>query len=82
MRPLDAPLLYRLVREGREPGELLSPYDRRILIRNMHREGATDQDIALVTRWTLFTVARLRDELGLPPNHRPRNHPFPAQKAG
>lgn len=82
MRPLDAPLLYRLVREGREPGEVLSPYDRRVLIRNMHREGATDQDIALVTRWTLFTVARIRDELDLPPNHIPRNHPHHIPKAG
>ncbi len=77
MRPLDAPLLYRKVWEGREPGELLSPYDRRILVTNLHRMGWTDHQIASLTKWTAYTVARLRDELELPPNH-----PHTARKAG
>lgn len=66
---LDAPLTYDKVREGREPAEVLSPNDRKVLVTNLVRRGLTDQEIARLTRWTLYTAARIRDGLNLPPNH-------------
>jgi hypothetical protein len=73
MARLDRPIQYRKVREGLEPAEILTPYDRRVLITNLVREGMTDQQISDLTLWTPYVVARLRDELYLQPNQPARN---------
>lgn len=69
MSRLDAPLTYSQAREGREPAEVLSEHDRKVLMVNLVRGGLTDWEISSLTRWTLYTVARIRDGLNLPPNH-------------
>jgi hypothetical protein len=74
MARLDRPIQYRKVRQGLEPAEILTPYDRRVLITNLVREGMTDWDIADLTRWTLHVVSRIRDELYLQPNQPARQY--------
>ena len=55
--------------EGREPAEALSTRDREDLVWDMvHQLGWTDHEIAEYTRMTPYTVARIRDRLGLTAN--------------
>ena len=53
---------------GREPGEALPPRERRQLLRQLVADGLTDVDMAAHTRWSTYTVVRLRRGLGLAPN--------------
>lgn len=68
MTRLDRPGQYRRARAGLEPAEVLTPFDRRVLIAALVRDGLDDIEIAEHTRWTTYTVGRLRDELRLRPN--------------
>ena len=74
MPRLDRPIQYRKVRQGLEPAEILTPYDRRVLITNLVAEGMTDQQISDLTLFSLYTTARLRDELYLEPNQPARQY--------
>jgi hypothetical protein len=68
LRGLDRPHQYRrALQRGvvSEPGEALTPNDRRRLIHTLWTFGWTDQQIADWTGWTLYTTARLRDSLEL-----------------
>ena len=62
-------LLYRAALLGREPAESLSPDERVRLIHILWMRRWTDLRIAEHTRWTTYTVARIRDRIGLPANH-------------
>lgn len=60
---------YRLALAGRLPAEaLVWPYRRRI-VGVLAREGWTDAQMAAHTKWTTYTVARIRTAMGLPANH-------------
>ena len=61
------PIRYAACITGRDVAEILDPHDRRMLIRELHAAGLTDVEIADLTRWTLYVVGRLRDELHLTP---------------
>ncbi|WP_067565940.1 hypothetical protein [Nocardia acidivorans] len=56
------------VQAGDLPAEVLTPHDRRVLVRQLVADGLTDWEIAACTQWTLFTAARIRDSIGLRPN--------------
>lgn len=56
---------------GVEPAESLHPRDREDLVATLVERGWTDVEIAVLTRMTTYTAARIRDRLGLPAN-RPR----------
>lgn len=60
--------LWRACCHGREPAEALDPRDREDLIAGLHGRGWTDQEIAAHTRLTCYTVARIRQRIGLLPN--------------
>jgi hypothetical protein len=45
-----------------------------VLITNLVREGMTDQQISDLTLFSLYTTARLRDELYLQPNQPARQY--------
>lgn len=68
-RPLDSPRLYRAALDGEQPAEVLSPYDRRVLMATLIARGLTDVEIAVRTKWTTYTVGRIREHCGLDPNH-------------
>jgi len=63
--------LYRDALDGLEPAEALATRDRENLIAELHGRRWTDVEIGEYTRTTLYTVARIRDRLGLSAN-RPR----------
>lgn len=65
------PLQFRLALNGEEPAEALTAHDRRLIIARLHRRGWTDLEIAVLTRTTTYTTARIRHAIGLRPN-RPR----------
>ncbi|MEZ5152090.1 hypothetical protein [Rhodococcus zopfii] len=65
---LDYPGQYAGALDGEIPGEALTTNDRRVLIEALHARGYTDAQIATHTRWTTYTVARIRIELGLHTN--------------
>jgi len=67
-RQLDNPFHFDKALDGQLAGEVLSPYDRRVLIHVLHERGLSDRQIAAHTGWTLYTAARLRDDIGLTPN--------------
>ena len=52
---------------GREPADALSCRDRRLLVSHLHDCGFDDRAVAALTRMTLYTAARIREELGLAP---------------
>lgn len=54
---------------GREPAEALPPRERRQLVAQLVAAGWTDADMAAHTRWSTYTVARVRGGLGLAPNY-------------
>lgn len=54
--------------EGREPAETLDAAERELLVAFLVDAGLTDREIAAHTRMTLYTTARIRDRLDLPPN--------------
>jgi hypothetical protein len=53
---------------GEIPAEALLPIDGDRLLVRLHGMGWTDVEIATHTRWSTYTVARIRDRLGLRPN--------------
>ncbi|WP_039828092.1 hypothetical protein [Nocardia testacea] len=64
----DHPIHYAQAEAGQLPAEVLTPRDRRLLVRQLVAEGMTDDQIAQHTLWTLYTTARVRRSIGLPPN--------------
>lgn len=48
--------------------ERLDGTDRDLLLAVLHARGWTDLHIAVHTLWTTYTVARIRERLGLSPN--------------
>lgn len=62
------PLLYRACLTGREPAEALCAHDRHRLVAELHRLGWDDHVIAVHTRMTTYTTARIRAGLDLLPN--------------
>lgn len=65
---IERPLQYAAALAGREVAEALTPPDRAGLVRELHRRGWTDVEIAQHTRMTTFTAAEIRGRLGLLPN--------------
>lgn len=56
--------------EGREPAESLPTKDREDLVYHLvHELGWTDVHIAEHTRMSTATTARIRERIGLEPNH-------------
>ncbi|MGW1740498.1 hypothetical protein ACWCPQ_17000 [Nocardia sp. NPDC001965] len=64
----DQPRAYEDAAAGVLPAEALTPRDRRLLVRELVADGLTDAQIARHTGWTLYTAARIRDSISLPPN--------------
>lgn len=75
-RPRSGPLVDRqalrvlvaAVMAGREPAETLPPMQRRAVMAAWVRAGWPDREIAVHTRWSEYTVARIRSGLGLAAN--------------
>lgn len=59
---------------GSEPADALPTRDREDLVYDLWSCGWTDQDIALHTRMTEYTTARIRTRLGLPARYREVRH--------
>lgn len=76
MRNLDQPSHFREAMRGDLPAEALTPYDRRVLMAALVRRGMTDREIAAHTQWTDYTVARIRDFIGLDPVWRPAQQSY------
>jgi hypothetical protein len=51
--------------KGDLPAELLRPGDRDQLIYDLWKEGWTDAQVAVHTRFSTYTAARIRSRLGL-----------------
>ena len=66
--PVTDHWLWCRVLAGHDPAEALDGYERDRLFRILHRRGWTDLEIATHTRWSTYTVARIRERLNLPPN--------------
>ncbi|RZQ59820.1 hypothetical protein [Amycolatopsis suaedae] len=60
-------LLYDLARRGELPAEALDTKDRSRLFAELWERGWTDAEIGVHTKTTTFTVARVRERLGLAP---------------
>ena len=67
MRRLDHPGRFQQALDGDLPGEVLSPYDRRVLVSTLVGRCMTDREISEHTKWTDYTVVRIREHLGLDP---------------
>lgn len=68
--PRAAHWLWLACLEGREPAEALPTQDREDLVYHLvHDQGWTDVRIAQHTRMTTATTARIRERIGLTPNH-------------
>lgn len=67
MKRLDHPERFQQALSGRLPGEALSPYDRRVLMSTLVGRCMTDREISELTKWTDYTVVRIREHLGLEP---------------
>lgn len=61
-------LLWRACLEGREPAEALHWRDREDLVAGLVQNGWTDREISALSRMSLYTTARIRHRLVLPPN--------------
>jgi hypothetical protein len=66
------PDMFRAVLAGHMPAEALGSKDRRVLMRLLVSDGLTDRDIEALTRWTLYTVVRIREAMYLEPNTTPQ----------
>lgn len=53
---------------GREPAESLDPRDREDLVAALLERGWSDTQIAVLTRMSTYTTARIRVRLGLAAN--------------
>jgi hypothetical protein len=53
---------------GREPAEALDPRDREDLVFALAASGWADVEIAVHTRMSTYTTARIRERLGLATN--------------
>jgi DNA-binding NarL/FixJ family response regulator len=53
---------------GREPAEALDTRDREDLVAELVGRGWSDAEIAVLTRMSTYTTARIRSWLGLPAN--------------
>jgi hypothetical protein len=53
---------------GREPAEALDPRDREDLVAGLVECGWTDVEVAVHTRMSTYTAARIRDRVGARPN--------------
>lgn len=61
---------YRKALRGELPAEALTNTgDREQLIHELWTAGWTDLQVAVHTRWTSYTVARIRERLGHAANH-------------
>lgn len=58
-------LLWRACCAGREPAEALDPRDREDLVASLVERGWSDVDIAVLTRMSTYTTARIRQRIGL-----------------
>ncbi|ORJ92599.1 hypothetical protein A6F55_23845 [Prescottella equi] len=65
---LDNPIHFEAALAGTQPAEVLTPYDRGVLMAVLVRRGLTDVEIAAHTKWTTYTTARIRENCGLDPN--------------
>ncbi|GAA3878652.1 hypothetical protein GCM10022243_49210 [Saccharothrix violaceirubra] len=70
-RPRSDWRLWRACCDGREPAEALTTRDREDLVRLLWDCGWTDGEIAVHTRLTDYTAARIRTRLGLVANTLP-----------
>jgi hypothetical protein len=61
-------LLWKACCAGREPAEALDTRDREDLVAALVFRGWTDVEIAVLTRMSTYTTARIRSRLGLPAN--------------
>lgn len=59
---------YQRALAGHEPAEALSTPERDRLMRMLCGDGWTDVHIAVHTLWSVYTVVRIRERLGLKPN--------------
>lgn len=73
-RHAERPTAYQAAEAGQLPAEALTAHDRRLLVRQFVAAGMTDDEIAQRTRWTLYTTARVRESIDVPPN-RPTTAP-------
>lgn len=60
------PAQYVAALAGREPAEALHQSDRARLVAALHHRGLDDAQVAIRTRMTTYTAARIRASLGLP----------------
>lgn len=58
-------VLWRACCAGREPAESLDPRDREDLVAGLVERGWSDVDIAVLTRMSTYTTARIRHRIGL-----------------
>jgi hypothetical protein len=61
-------ILWRACCAGREPAEALDPRDREDLVAVLVGRGWTDTEIAVLTRMSTYTTARIRVRLELAAN--------------
>jgi len=66
--PVTNQTLYRKCLDGHEPAESLPTLERQRLLLVFHNRGWTDIEIAIHTRMTTYTTARIRTRLGLDAN--------------
>lgn len=69
-------VLYRQARDGELPAEALPTRLRWRLVAELHAAGWSDSEIAEWTLESSYTVARIREGMGLKPN------PNPERKGG
>lgn len=73
-RPRASQWIWVACIEGREPAESLPTKDREDLIFYLvHDQKWTDLQVAVHTRMTTATTVRIRERLGLAPNHSTTN---------
>jgi hypothetical protein len=62
------PLRFQRAVDGLDPAEILSPADRtRLMLLLVEHWRWSDRQIASHTKWSLYTVARIREQLMLAP---------------
>lgn len=66
-------LLWEACCAGREPAEALDPRDREDLVAGLVESGWADVEIAVHTRMSTYTAARIRDRVGARPNFGPEH---------